>query len=589
MSTKQKSKQDKKESTVQSFMRQTVDELARDPAARDDAAIDLDQEAPRHGPHFVRASQGATQQAIIDELLINCRPSQGYYMKLKKYVDGGNWIMLHRFDKEYETWTDLEWELTRVVREMTKKYGPARWGTGTYRVEFFNDRGQRGGPRYDPQDFLIDAAEEPGGPAPQAPLVDPKQGLMDSVGMFTQMATAMKALQPESKNGTDPALLLILNKLLDRSPDTSQGLWTVLIPAIAPILKDLLVRRGDMPEYVAMIDRLMALTERARAQEQKPKSLLEQLTELRTMGLDPFPKRKELTDVASDLRSAIDLVNSLKGFTGGEGGEPSITAMISANLGKILETIQTLATTGGGGTAPPPLLSAGTVASAGPIGGTPTGAESELPGGAGSAVVDGIPVPPGTNPALVQIVHGIMTGDVRFYPVITDLLRGTPQAGAVLNDLKRGTLEQEDFLALLRMYTKYVPGGEMFRHPAIEIPLRTFLAGYLAWMRATDGGQGPVPVTAAAAVSAAAAGGGTSPSASPILQEGPAGNGSAGSSALPRVGECTLCGALYDYPSEEAYIAERAAHNGTNPCGRASGLGATCVGTVQLRPVEVGL
>src|SRR3989304_6862853 len=100
----------------------------------------------------------ADDERVLDELLASIPRNQGYYLKLYKELRPTDFEFKLRVDN-YDTWTDLEWEISSLVRAYTDKQ-PNKWGSGRYRIIIWRDGGVRG-PKYKPIDFMIDALEPP--------------------------------------------------------------------------------------------------------------------------------------------------------------------------------------------------------------------------------------------------------------------------------------------------------------------------------------------------------------------------------------------------------------------------------------------
>ena len=92
----------------------------------------------------------------VDELLASVPKAQGFYLKLMKEIGVNEWQLKMRIDN-YEFWSDLEWEITKIVREQTK-HDSLAYGTGKYQIVVWNESGMRGTKR-PPITFHIDAQE----------------------------------------------------------------------------------------------------------------------------------------------------------------------------------------------------------------------------------------------------------------------------------------------------------------------------------------------------------------------------------------------------------------------------------------------
>ncbi len=97
------------------------------------------------------------KQEHIDELLASIPQNEGYYLKLYKEVAPSEYEYKLSFS-DFSHWTDLEYEITNIIRMHTKRM-PHKWGSGKYKIMTFK-HGERGFQR-PTITFLIDANEEP--------------------------------------------------------------------------------------------------------------------------------------------------------------------------------------------------------------------------------------------------------------------------------------------------------------------------------------------------------------------------------------------------------------------------------------------
>ena len=108
-------------------------------------------------PRFLESpTKRDAEERVIDELLASVPKQQGYYLKLSKEIRPNEYELKLRID-DYDAWSDLEWEVTNIVRAYTLKQ-PVKWGSGHYRLIIWREGGIRG-PKFKPLDFFIDAQE----------------------------------------------------------------------------------------------------------------------------------------------------------------------------------------------------------------------------------------------------------------------------------------------------------------------------------------------------------------------------------------------------------------------------------------------
>lgn len=167
---------------------------------------------------FPRKSQEA---AAIDELLMGVNRSQGYYLKLYKEVRPGEPELKLKIDN-YEAWSDLEWEVTKLIREYTKS-DPDKWGSGKYQIIVWHDKGMRGIKR-PPMNFLVDAQESKAANLRQE-LQDmlTKTGEMSKAGSSTSIEDMAKLMEVMSKINP-PANHTQQTEIIAKAVETGQKL-----------------------------------------------------------------------------------------------------------------------------------------------------------------------------------------------------------------------------------------------------------------------------------------------------------------------------------------------------------------------------
>lgn len=155
-----KSSRNKRSEQIREIVRQEGDNLFDELGDSSDPEFDPTKDLPRSGPEFFSQNAKHRDELVIDELLASVPRNQGYYLKLYRNVGPNQYELKQRIDN-YDAWTDLEWEITSIVRHNTK-LNPSKWGSGTYRIVIWRDSGIRNGSKYRPTEFYIDAQEPEG-------------------------------------------------------------------------------------------------------------------------------------------------------------------------------------------------------------------------------------------------------------------------------------------------------------------------------------------------------------------------------------------------------------------------------------------
>lgn len=152
-----------------------------------------------HGSKVRQIKQDA-EEVIIDELLAGVPQDQGFYLKLYKELGPNKYQLKQRIDNFFD-WADLEWEVTKIVRQQTKK-SPSRWGSGSYKLIVWKEGGIRTR-EFKPVFLDIDAEEPENSVSGVSGVpVDPTVSMENQLSSFASMMNALKGIMPP---GQDPA------------------------------------------------------------------------------------------------------------------------------------------------------------------------------------------------------------------------------------------------------------------------------------------------------------------------------------------------------------------------------------------------
>lgn len=235
---------------VQELVRNEMQGL--DPDASDEGFVPDDVVHHRK----VRQIKQDAEEVIIDELLAGVPQDQGYYLKLYKEIGPNKYQLKQRIDDFFD-WADLEWEVTQIVRQQTKK-NPSRWGSAPYKIVVWREGGIRT-KEFRPVFLDIDA-EEPEGPAfpGQASPVDPGVNMENQLAAFSNMMGALKGIMPP---GQDPAAIqqiladafksgLSVNPPKSPDPNTDQNnmmapMFSGMFGILAEMIKSNSSQKGD--------------------------------------------------------------------------------------------------------------------------------------------------------------------------------------------------------------------------------------------------------------------------------------------------------------------------------------------------------
>lgn len=308
------------------------------------------------GHRFLESKERLSEEeAIIDELLLSVPRSQGYYLKLSKEVRPNEYEFKLRIDG-YENWSDLEYEVSNIVRSYTSK-APVKWGSGHYRVTIWRDGGIRG-PKHKPIDFFVDALEIdlPGnnvvaGKADVESQLASMSGLIDSVKKIMPQQETLSPADVQ-KMINDAYMQGMTNASQNKTNEASStaAMMTGMFALIAQMMQSM-NQRPEPVQQQSPIDMLAKMTETMNNMglgpnnKEKPKSLVEQIGEMKILGLWKEPKDEDPISKLTEMKNLMSIVND---FAGGAKGERPTTIekiidvigpQVPDMIGKVTSTI----------------------------------------------------------------------------------------------------------------------------------------------------------------------------------------------------------------------------------------------------------
>ena len=346
MSAKTKNK---RAETVRNIIKQEGESLFDDLDPNKDAEFDPTIDLPQSGPeHFSRTAQHR-DELVIDELLASVPKNQGYYLKLYRNVGPNSYELKQRIDN-YDTWTDLEWEVTSIVRHNTR-LNPGKWGSGTYRIVVWRDGGIRAGAKYRPMEFHIDAQEPEGlDKKPEEPL-NPMLLMQEQMSGMAQFMQAMSAFMPKQIDPAESQKQMAESFRQGLSASTTEASSTS--SAMAMMMSTVVTMMSKMMETMASINKPagpIESSEQALSRTietlsrlnvirppDKPKNIIEQLGEMKALGFEPFKQSDPMAQV-QQMKSLVSLVSDMAGV-GGTGEKPSIIEKLIDALAPVLPTL----------------------------------------------------------------------------------------------------------------------------------------------------------------------------------------------------------------------------------------------------------
>lgn len=265
------------------------------------------------------------EEIVIDELLAGVPQAQGYYLKLAKEIEPNNFQFKTRIDN-YETWSDLEWEIVKFVRSMTKK-APSKWGSGKYRIIIWKDGGLRGQKR-PPVDIFVDAQEE-------ELMLNQSNGkgeesLEQRLGSVSQIIETVGRLSPKTEQLNPKDVLDIASNAMargqqmaiDKESKESNSL-AVMMTAMVQMMQQsndkftqlLMQMNGNNNKQMDPLTMLL-IKDMMESKKEKGQNPLSFIKELKEAGLIPERKEQGLT---GELNNLLQLKEVAEMFGGGGG------------------------------------------------------------------------------------------------------------------------------------------------------------------------------------------------------------------------------------------------------------------------------
>ncbi len=276
-----------------------------------------------------------TQGEIIrDRLIESCRSADGWYIMLDKDVGGNEWQFKDKI-VSYDHWTNLTFEISDFVRQKTKieieRTGMARnYGSGRYRVIFFNVNGNRGEQEtlifpVDAQEYLIDPPKLPGGATSGTDINEilrtvretqpSTEILSQTLQKGIEIATGKEAAAKSESNTMMTAMMTMMG--------------TVLAAAIGkPVPTPF-----TPPDTIAQFNTMFGMMKNFGLLDKKDvpqKTLIDFLNEAKLAGIKIGSGNDDMSTMAGKLKDMIGLVRDITGG-GGDGipERPSIWEKIA--------------------------------------------------------------------------------------------------------------------------------------------------------------------------------------------------------------------------------------------------------------------
>lgn len=514
-------------SNVQNFINKESRELAEEMSDVDSMSDSMFPEDGEFEPGEERPERRSAladridyEEGVIDELLASVPKGQGYYLKLYKMLPNNEPELKLRIDN-WQNWSDLEYEVTSLVREMTKNFGAMKWGSGRYRILPMREGGIRG-PKMKPIDFYVDAQETeaqkvevPGTHGPSA---------SDQLINFTDVMKTFKEINPtpnpdeaqkhmadafakgveltakkESDNGN--AIATMMSGMTQMMTAMMTGMMTVMSqrPTAPASTLNPVDPAESFQKMLATLSTLGVLKG-----ESATKSPMTAIKELQEMGLLTKPANEGTLAKLGEFKDLMGIVTDLAKTNKGETPTlmeklvdvlaPRVPEMISNVTGAVQNAVE---------------LKKAQLLKAVPR------SESHIPEGLPPATSDGL------DPYAVGIPEGIQEGEeVPSVPPVQPtfskeegMLHLWPQYKAFFNEFYNkltayapGVDHREDFMAIVARLEEVLPGvtekisegvlngpeitkfitqygDKRFRDLAVQPKLKAMVVDFIQWVR----------------------------------------------------------------------------------------------------------
>jgi len=300
-------------------LKDIIDEEAREAEQEElgaDPAFDPDRDlgsAFSHGPSAFRRTMQDKDQLVIDELLATLPKNQGYYLKLYREIMPGKFEIKERID-QYDTWTDMEWEITERVRAMTRRFGVKKWGSGLYRIVVWRNGGIRERNKYPPVDVVVDAGDEADAAANMhTGRVDPVEAANEQLHALGNMLSAVQNVMPKAvdPNVQFQAIVQAFTAGKEEKREAARTdsnamvtMMSTMMTSMMGLVTAMMQNKGGGSAEVAkpfeeqMASMMTLMKGFGFGQQPQPKSLVEQITEMKMLGWDPTAKEDTIEQIA---------------------------------------------------------------------------------------------------------------------------------------------------------------------------------------------------------------------------------------------------------------------------------------------------
>lgn len=453
------------------------------------------------GPERFAKTQKQKDEVIIDRLLAPIAGKTGYFLKLKKEVRPNEWMLMKVIKTEWRNWPDMESAVADIVKEHTI-HAPAKWGSGQYKIEYACDGGIRGD-NYRDCDFYINAEEEfiknPAGVGVILPAqtgIDPATAVAGQIDTLANLVGMLKNFLPQA---TDPAktqdqIASAFEKGLAikaNEGSNSGQMMATMMTGMFGLMTAMMSKKDEGPRIVnsemdqmkGMLETLKTFGVLGNQGQEKQKTTIDFITELKALGMDLFKKEDPIAQM-SQLKQLASIAGEFMGM-GGSGEKPGILEKIVDMVGPaipgMIKDLKDTATN-----AIEVQRMAGQNIERARIAVNPEQRTVKQEGSSSTQMnigVNRVPVQPEQNPQVTAFFNGLYEAvnqnNRMFYPVIYTSLLQEAQGQAMIQGIVNGSHTAKELIELLQQY-----GGDKYKESEFVMKrLVGYTNGFIIWIR----------------------------------------------------------------------------------------------------------
>lgn len=560
----------KKDSPLKNMIREAAQEL-HSGEFPDDPGMDKNEIS---GPERFAKTQKQKDEVIIDRLLAPIAGKTGYFLKLKKEVRPNEWMLMKVIKTEWRNWPDMESAVSDIVKEHTV-HAPAKWGSGQYKIEYACDGGIRGD-NYRDCDFHINAEEEfiknPAGAGtiiPQQVAIDPATAVAGQIDTLANLVGMLKNFLPQAADPskTQESIASAFKEgmalKVSEGSNNNQMMGAMMTGLFGMMTAMMTNKRDDGPRVVnsemdqmkGMLETLKTFGVLGNQNQEKQKTTIDFITELKALGMDLFKKEDPIAQM-SQLKQLASIAGEFMGM-GGTGEKPGILEKIVDMVGPAIPgMIKDIKDTASNAVEVQRM--AGQNIERARISVNPDirtvkqeGSNPQMNMGTNTAQAQQT----GQNPQVTAFFNGLYDAvnqnNRMFYPIVYTSLLQEAQGQAMVQGIVNGTQTAKELIELLQQY-----GGDKYKDSEFVMKrLVSYTNGFIIWIREMMKAQQPIHVEP------------TQEQRNTVAQTG-----------ISYDVECPICNTVFSYDNEQEFRKEE-----SKECGQEHN-GVICPGTV--RPIS---